>query len=264
MLSDELLLETKFGTSVATDLPSPILALNVQSVTVSDAEVSKLMKTVKNRSAPSPDAINYKIRKYFNKRYPTSISSLFTGCVEMTCFPEVWKPGKVVWLPKPGKDPSSPDVYRPITLLSTLGKMLERVIVKRIDTFISQYNTLENCQYGFRAKCGTEDAISQLLHETTRHRETHPYVAILTIDISGAFDNLKWSCILEEMECNHYPDYLLALVTDFLHGRKISSGETSTTLTRGCPQGSVLGPTLWNIGYNRVIKTLRSAGLNVI
>lgn len=91
-------------------------------------EISRILKVVKNRLAPGEDGVSYKALKIFNKMYTDILPELFTTCCCFGVFPDAWKPDLVVWIPKPGEDPTLENSYQPITLLSTLGKMLERCI----------------------------------------------------------------------------------------------------------------------------------------
>jgi hypothetical protein len=71
----------------------------------------------------------------------------------------------VIPIPKPGRDNLDPSNYRPISLLSSISKILERVILKRLNAFISGHNVLPNHQFGFRAA----DLSSHQLNRVVRH-----------------------------------------------------------------------------------------------
>lgn len=92
---------------------------------VTAKELMKVLKGSRNRSAPGPDGINYKTLKIFNITHPNILCTVYDACFRFRVFPG--KPGLVIWLPKSGKDPLSAEAYRPITLLSTLGKTLEKL-----------------------------------------------------------------------------------------------------------------------------------------
>lgn len=240
LLSDEKLLQAKFGDANTSHLPNfTILTLPLSSPknSVPDTEMTDILKVARNRSSPGPDRIPYMILKYIKKRFPGTLASLLSSCLETACFPNVWKkPGTVVWLHKPGKDPSSPDAYRPITLLSTRSKTLERVIATRIENHLSEHGILSDRQYGFRKHRGTEDAIQHVSCELDGGRAMYNYTAMLTVDISGAFDNLAWDHVIGELERLGFLEQLVEITRDFLSGRRVSSGTTSTVRTKGCPQ----------------------------
>lgn len=115
------------------------------------------------------------------------LTSLFNLCVCKGVFPECWKPGVVrIFLKSPDKDPSDPKTYRPITLLSVLGKTFERCISTRIEAFLGDRRALAEEQNGFVAGRGTVDALHRFKSAVFQSRLK--YVATLCIDIFGAFD----------------------------------------------------------------------------
>jgi len=76
--------------------------------------------------------------KITNILFLDMLAELFGNCLKFSVFPVEWKKGNVVWLHKEGKDPLAASAYRPITLLSTLGKLLEKVIAQEINTFLDE------------------------------------------------------------------------------------------------------------------------------
>lgn len=89
---------------------------------VTSKEIKEILKRTGNRSAPGRDGINYKSLKLFNKAAPEILAGLYSMCLQYRLFPAEWKSGTVIWIPKNGKELNSHSSYRPITLLSTLGK----------------------------------------------------------------------------------------------------------------------------------------------
>ena len=87
---------------------------------------------------------------------------------------------------------------------------------------------------------------------TQRHRA----VAGVSLDIKGAFDYVNWNCILRSLDKAGAPHYLVRCIVSYFENRQVSSSNQTTDLNSGCPQGSVLGPTLWNILYDEIIRYL--------
>jgi hypothetical protein len=84
-----------------------------------------------------------------------SQASLFNHCLRLSQFPEPWKAAKVITLPKPDKNPKFPQNLRPISQLSTTGKLFEKVILKTVQWHIEERVLLNVSQFGFRARHNT-------------------------------------------------------------------------------------------------------------
>jgi hypothetical protein len=161
-----------------------------------------------------------------------------------------------VLLQKPGKPPSSPSAYRPIVLLDEAGKLLERIVAGRIVRHLTSTGpNLTESQYGFREGRSTIDAITSVKAFSDEEVSRGGVVVAVSLDISNAFNTLPFSCIEEALKYHGLPIYLRRFVGNYLRNRvvKCANREGRIVVRRmmcGVPQGSVLGPTLWNIGYN--------------
>lgn len=251
--TNKVLLETKFPsapqeeqaiTEVHTTKPHKI-------VEVTTEEMTGIVKKLNNRSAPGLDGINHKTLKMLNKMHPSLLPATINACMRWSTFPNAWKEGKVVLIPKPSGDPLSADSYRPLTMLPTLGKLLEKCMASRISAIAEP--TIHARQYGFRKGRSCEDCVLSATKSIEKMRKSSKAMAIISLDIKGAFDHLLWQWILKKMEEIGVPKYLTGLTRSYFCGRKVVLGGEYRTLERGCPQGSVLGPLMWNIGYNYVL-----------
>ena len=118
-------------------------------------------------------------------------------------FPSRWKKQKLVLLPKGNKPPDDPSSSRLICLLDTAGKVLERIIVNRLEEFYEGTRGLSQNQYGFRKARSTVDAIGVVV-DTARKaiagrrwkRGAKRYCAIVTLDVKNAFNSANWDHIL--------------------------------------------------------------------
>ena len=114
-------------------------------------------------------------------------------CLDDCVFPDIWKRQQLILLPKPGKPPGDPSSYRPICLLDTLGKLLERVINSRLLEYVEGEGGLADTQYGFRKGRSTVDAISRVVamadKALKRKKTGNRYCAIVTIDVRNAFNS---------------------------------------------------------------------------
>lgn len=152
----------------------------------------------------------------------------------------------------PDSDPTAPKSYRPISLLPVLGKGFERIICARIIEETSQ--RMNQNQFGFTKGKTTIDAIKNIIgwHNTRAEKDK----VFVLLDISGAFDNLQWSVLHEDIITLGCSDYIRAITKNYLCRRTATLNyggfRQTVTLTKRCPQGSIFGPVLWNITINRL------------
>ena len=120
---------------------------------------------------------------------------------------------------------------------------------------IRDRNKLHERQYGFRVGRGTEDAILDVLEEVNNSREN--YVLSIFLDIAGAFDNAWWPRILVQLQDFGVKGKEFGCIKDYFKDRyailRCRNVEKEKLLTMGCPQGSVLGPTLWIVLFLSLI-----------
>ena len=223
---------------------------------VSARWLGNVIRALDNRKAPGPDGIPNSMIKLVHKHHPEVLPSIFTACLTFGHFPDPWKQGKVVFIPKLGKDPATTDGHRPITLLCGFGKLLEVVLNVTLVDHLESEKLLQPEQYGFRRHRSTEDAIHDALKKIRETRANNWYTAGISFDIKGAFDNASWSAILQAPELANVPSYVRRCLFSYFENRSVECHGSTRRLERGCPQGSVLGPTLWNVVHNGVISRL--------
>ncbi|KAG5882490.1 hypothetical protein JTB14_008463 [Gonioctena quinquepunctata] len=174
----------------------------------------------------------------------------------MGIIPTVWKEGRLVTILKaPGRDPSDMGSLRPITLLSELGKMLERIIISKIQKAIPANRLISDNQFGFSKEKSTVDAIKHMIGHIDTQDKHH---LVVFIDIKGAFNNMWWPTLLKILHEVEIPTQLVALLNNYLKDRKIryqsNLEQIEKILTKGCPQGSALGPFLWNLTMEPLLR----------
>jgi hypothetical protein len=111
----------------------------------------------------------------------------------------------VIPIPKPGKDPSNSSDYRPISLLSSISKVFERIILKRLNTFVSIQNVLPNHQFGFRAAHSTSHQLNRVVRHVENNRGQGQSTGMLFLDVEKAFDSVWHDALLHKLiqrDCN--------------------------------------------------------------
>ena len=104
-----------------------------------------------NRSAAGQDGISYILMKKLPVETKQSLCKIYSDSVRLGYFPKLWKSATVKVIPKPNKDAKYAKNFRPISLLSCLGKVLERVIADRLSVHMENNNMFAKSQSGFRA-----------------------------------------------------------------------------------------------------------------
>lgn len=209
-----------------------------------------IVQSLPINKACGDDKISNKMIKEACKLSGDSILDIFNRCIAEGVFPRVWRCGYIRIIPKRGDKPQDdPKSYRPITLLPALGKLLERLIVPRLLP-----GGIKFCasQFGFTLGKSTTDAVLSV--RKTVALSKFEYVLAIFLDISGAFDNAWWPMLLLKLKARGCYSNIYALIYSyFLHGTtklKLGHHAASKTLTMGCPQGSVIAPYLWNLGFD--------------
>ena len=227
-------------------------------VRTSAEEVRNAIWRMSTRKAPGEDGIDAKILRRAWPQISQYVTNLFEDLLEQGYFPRLWRSADVVTIIK-GKDKKreDPKSFRPVSLLPVLGKALEHLVCTRLNEEI-QENLADN-QHGFRKERSTLTAINEVKNWV--NSRTEKYVLGVFLDISGAFDNVAWAPLIDDMTELGATKATINITKSYLINRRavITSNHTtvSTTLTKGCPQGSGFGPTLWNIAANQILRNIR-------
>jgi len=138
----------------------------------------------------------------------------------------------------------------------------------RLKYHFSNHSILSERQYGFTPQRSTEDAISFVCDKVYKQFNIKAFTLLVSLDIKGAFDSAWWPQILNQLRTNKCPENIYKLLKSYLSERQVlfNYGEVQTrkALNRGCPQGSVLGPTLWNVLYNQLLDLDLPSGAQII
>ena len=202
-------------------------------------------------------------------REHTEIYRDFTNhLLRLGTFPAEWKEATVILIHKPGKPVENPSSYRPICLLNTISKSFEKIINNRLQQELEQKNLLSDSQYGFRKGRSTIQAIERLLktprQELATPRHKRQLVLIVLLDIRNAFNSMSWRALKESISNLDISQYLEGILNSYLENRTIRCEDFRYEMSAGAPQGSMLAPTLWNIGYDEVVRAELPEGASIV
>jgi len=227
---------------------------------ISFKEIKTMLKQLPN-SSPGPDTIHNRCLKNYTTQLILHLEKIFNAIIDVGHIPNAWKNANIILLLKSKKDKKQPSSYRPISLLSCIGKVLEKIIKQRLMKELNDRKILPIHQAGFRSHRNTMYNIIRL--ERFAHEQLHKrqHSAVIFFDIKAAFDSVWFEGLIYKLYDLRLPSYLTRFIISFLDNRTASIEienilSRSFTLKSGTPQGSPLSPLLYIIYTSDSINSL--------
>lgn len=227
-------------------------------------ELQNAASTLKTGKAPGPDGVPTSVIKAIAMKCPNVLLAMYNACLSTGTFSRRWKKQRLVLLDKGKGPPITSSSYRPLCMLDTAGKLLEKLIKTRLSTAVEKAGGLSDNQHGFRKHRSTITALEQALaiikQAWAGNHRSRKVCIFLTFDVRNAFNSVGWEDILDALkEEFRVDDYIQDIVDDYFRDRELeydtTEGTRNTEVTAGVPQGAVLGPDFWNARYDDLLKT---------
>ena len=236
---------------------------------VTTQEIRDNLAKCKIKSAVGLDGISYGLLKKLPEPYLKKIARFLTTCLRLGHFPSSWKHAKTILIPKHGKDSKQAKNHRPISLLSCLGKILERILADRLSKHLEQKKLFAKSQSGFRAKRMTTEQLLRLSEECHNAFKTQKVTAALFLDAEAAFDKCWHNGIRYKLRKNlELPNRFVRIISSFLTERTLQvfyrgCWSRKVGLQAGTPQGSPLSPLIYLIFVNDLPQEIVELGLSL-
>ncbi|KAM7304248.1 hypothetical protein ISCGN_014148 [Ixodes scapularis] len=217
-------------------------------------ELETALHNGKAHSAPGPDKITILMLRNLPQDAKHQLIEGINAVWEQGQLPPIWKHSTVVPIPKPGKDKDTLINFRPISLTSCVCKLMERMVLDRLNWTLERSGAFHPAQTGFRPCLSTQESLLLMSHDITKKRAPRGKTirSIVAIDVRKAFDSVPHWAVIQEAERLGIQGRALNFIKAFLKDRtysiRIGDHMSNPRPNRvGVPQGSVLSPLLFNM-----------------
>lgn len=213
-------------------------------------KVETVFRSLKS-NARGTDDVDLRMLNLLLPHLSVYLTFIINTCLSTGYFPTAWKTANIVPIPKQN-NPSELAHFRPISILPVISKILEKIVLEQLHSYLSKENILPICQSGFRPAHSTATALLQVTDDIFRANDNNQITCLILLDFSKAFDTVNHNVLCNKLKFFGLGDTAILFFKHYLIDRSqrvTVNGRYSNyaLISSGVPQGSILGPLLFSI-----------------
>lgn len=228
---------------------------------ISRIELEVALQSAKGKS-PGEDKITYDMLAHLPNHAIKELIDIYNYILDSGKYPIAWKRALVIPIPKLGLNQNTPNGLRPISLLTVLARILERILNLRLQCELERKGLISRNQTAFRKRHSAMDSVAFFANSISQGFARGDTTVAVFVDLKSAFDSVWKPHIVKELYQMGIKGKLLRVLSGFLSQRSLTvvNGNSKSLpkhLTNGVPQGSALSCTLFLVAVNKIISKCR-------
>ena len=233
---------------------------------ITELEFTEALSGLSKDTAPGPDRVKYSDIKNLSVHNKSKLFRLYKESFATGQVPEDWSHSYLKPIPKPGKDHSKLNGYRILTMQNTTGKLMERIVARKLVQDLERRNVLPANQGGYRAGKSTWENAARFAYDVYKGFQRKEQTLAVVVDLEDVYNRVQFKLLMDLLQQYGVSLMLTRWLAAALQERKVAMRlgnwiSTPQQLTMELPQGSPLSPVLYNV-YTKGLADLNSNGLS--